>query len=79
MMLAATEPTKDVNVTLHFLKLLPMTFRCHPIPLTVALMLLPVLRFLVKFVSQLVSGKIISGWWRRWENISELLWHDDWG
>jgi hypothetical protein len=78
-MLATTEPTKDFNVTLHFLKLLPMTFRCQPIPLTVALMLLPVLRFLVKFVSQLVSGKIIRWRWRRWENISELLLHDDWG
>jgi hypothetical protein len=42
-------------------------------------MLLSIVRFSVKVVSQLVSGKNLSrGWWR-WDNVSELFWHDDWG
>jgi hypothetical protein len=77
--LAATEPTKQIDVTLHFLQLLLVAFCCQAVPLAVSLMLLSIVRFSVKVVSQLVSGKNLSrGWWR-WDNISELFWHDDWG
>ncbi len=49
--LAATEPTKDVDITLHLLDLLPMAFCCQSIPLAVVIVFLSVLHFLTKLVS----------------------------
>lgn len=61
---AATEPSKQVDITLHFLEFLLVTLSCSPIPLAVTLKLLPMVRFSVKFMSDLVGGKIICWRWR---------------
>jgi hypothetical protein len=49
--ITAAKPTKHVDITLHFLELLPMAFCCLLVPLAVALMLLPRPGFPVKLIS----------------------------
>lgn len=71
--LAATEPPKQVDVALHFLEFLLVAFGGLAIPLAVGLEFLPILRFSVEFLGELVGGKTIRSRWRGGNNLAEFL------
>ena len=71
--LAATEPPKQVDVTLHFLEFLLVALGSLAIPLAVGLKFLTILRFSVKLLSELVGGKTIRSRWRGGDNLAEFL------
>lgn len=71
--LTATEPSKQVDVALHFLEFLLVAFGCLAIPLAVGREVLTILRFSVKLLSELVGGKNIRSRWRGRENLAEFL------
>lgn len=71
--LAATEPSKQVDVALHFLEFLLVALGSLAIPLAVGLEFLTILRFLVELLSELVGGKTIRSRWRGGNNLAEFL------
>jgi hypothetical protein len=71
--LAATKPSKQVDVALHFLEFLLVTLGSLAIPLAVGLEFLTILRFSVELLSELVGGKTICSRWRSGDNLAEFV------
>lgn len=72
-LLAATEPSKQVDVALHFLEFFLVAFGCLAIPLAVGCEVLAILRFSVKLLGELVGGKNIRSRGRSGKNLAEFL------
>lgn len=71
--LAATEPSKQVDVALHFLEFLLVAFGSLAVPLAVGCEVLAVLRFSVKLLGELVGGKTIRSRGRGGKKLAKFL------
>jgi hypothetical protein len=70
---SATEPSEDIQISLHFLQFLLVLLGCSIIPLAIEIKFLTVLNFVVKLADNLVSLKNFGRWSRFWDNVLQLV------